>query len=207
MAGALSRIARRIAQGFTRPAYHGTRSAEILDDVLKLGEGTADRMLGPHFAADPRAYIVTDPSAVRSWFAKFDPDKSGRAGLGFASGGLAKAASLVSPDLGRIYEESVEFGRQFPRASGDGPGDAARHAYAASRLARRYGPGATRLIGGLYEMLSLGSDRRSTRMDEYNNEAGIGLAELEDAAARAKIREMIERNQLETLPAGTGGGY
>lgn len=62
-------------------------------------------------------------------------------------------------------------------------------------------------MGGLYEMLSLGADRRSTRMDEYNNEAGIGLAELEDAAARAKIREMIERNQLETLPAGAGGGY
>ena len=411
MAGALSRIARRIAQGFTRPAYHGTRSAEILDDVLKPGEGTADRMLGPHFAADPRmtdaftvgdyaidpsawspqpgltsesgsalhpggnvlpvwlrgefkrvegdsqwgplrseileqvspddfiewymrsrrtgreapeelirryergdpllvnsrfeplplervaqlipegidptreyarlrfqdpemprgmlpiygyespakmiedydaymvsnipgreraarayagklgregfsgieyinqspgetrgvadprAYIVTDPSAVRSWFAEFDPDKSGRAGLGFAAGGLARAASYFSPDLGRIYEESVEFGREFPRANEDGPGDAARHAYAASRLARRYGPGRARLMGGLYEMLSLGADRRSTRMDEYNNEAGIGLAELEDAAARARIREMIERNQLETLPAGSGGGY
>lgn len=197
MAGALSRIARRIAQGFTRPAYHGTRSAEILDDVLKPGGGTAD----------PRAYIITDPSAVRSWFAEFDPDKSGRAGLGFAAGGLARAASYFSPDLGRIYEESVEFGREFPRASEDGPGDAARHAYAASRLARRYGPDRARLMGGLYEMLSLGADRRSTRMDEYNNEAGIGLAELEDAAARARIREMIERNQLETLPAGAGGGY
>ena len=411
MAGALSRIARRIAQGFTRPAYHGTRSTEILGDVLRPGESTSDRMLGPHFAADPRmtdaftigeyaidpsvfspqpgltsesgsalrpggnvlpmwlrgefkrvegdsqwgplrseileqvspddfiewymrsrgtgreapeelirryergdpllinaryqplplervaqlvpegidptreyarlrfrdpdmphgmlpiygyespakliedydaymfsnipgveraarahanklgregfsgieyinqspseaklgidprAYIVTDPSAVRSWFAEFDPDKSGRAGLGFAAGGLAKAASYFSPDLGRIYEESVEFGREFPRVSEDGPGDAARHAYAASRLARRYGPDRARLMGGLYEMLSLGADRRSTRMDDYNNEVGIGLAELEDAAARARIREMIERNQLETLPAGAGGGY
>lgn len=409
MAGALSRIARRIAQGFTRPAYHGTRSTEVIDDVLKPGEATPDRMLGPHFAADPRmtdaftvdsyavdpsawspqpgltnergsavhpggnvlpvwlrgefkrvpgdsqwgplrsmvldevspddfiewyvknrqtdraapeelirryergdpllinahyqplpleqvaklipegidasrsnarlrfrdpdfdmfkyygyenpariiedydaymfshfpgmeratrsfadrlgregfsgieyinespnelvgvrdprAYILTDPSAVRSWFADFDPDKSGRAGLGFASGGLARAASYLMPDASRIYEESVEFGRQFPRASEDGPGDAARHAYAASRLARRYGPGTTRLMGGLYEMLSLGADRRSTRMDEYNNEAGIRLAGMEDAAARDKIREMIERGQLETLPAGSGGGY
>jgi hypothetical protein len=144
---------------------------------------------------------------VRSWFADFDPDKSGRAGLGFAAGGLARAASYLMPDASRIYEESVEFGRQFPRASEDGPGDAARHAYAASRLARRYGPGTTRLMGGLYEMLSLGADRRSTRMDEYNNEAGIRLAGMEDAAARDKIREMIERGQLETLPAGSGGGY
>jgi hypothetical protein len=30
---------------------------------------------------------------------------------------------------------------------------------------------------------------------------------MEDAAARDKIREMIERGQLETLPAGSGGGY
>ena len=157
--------------------------------------------------ANPLSFIVTDPSAVRSWFARFGDEDVARPGLGYASGGLAKAASFISPTLGRVYDESVEFGKEFPGHNTDGAGDAARHAYAASRLAREYGPGRARAMGALYELLSLGADRRSTRMDEYNNEAGIGMAELEDAAARERIREMINRNQLETMPAGTGGGY
>ena len=48
-----------------------------------------------------------------------------RPGLGYASGGLAKAASFISPTLGRVYDESVAFGKEFPGHNTDGAGDAA----------------------------------------------------------------------------------
>jgi hypothetical protein len=41
-------------------------------------------------------------------------------------------------------------------------------------------------------MVSLGADRRTTRMDQFNNETGRTLANLEDEAARRKIEEMID---------------
>lgn len=127
------------------------------------------------------------------------------AGMGYspdvqaASGGLAKLAGLVSPGLGRIYDDSVAFGKRFPRASEDGPGDAARHAYAASRVAREYGPTTAQILGWLNEAAGIGSDRRAVRMDDFNNAAGLSMADLEDEAVRQRIADMIQSGQLKWM--------
>mgnify|MGYP000895005134 CR=1 FL=1 len=136
----------------------------------------------------PGPTVAMGPSGALSSLNNFNAAPIQR---NYASGGLAKLVSYMSPDLGQIYNESVEFGKKFPGASEDGMGDAARHAYAASRIARKYGPTTAQLLGNLYEMTSLGADRRSTRMDEFNNETGISLADLEDAAVRQRIGEML----------------
>lgn len=115
-------------------------------------------------------------------------------------GPLVKLASLIMPASGRIYNDSVEFGKQFPRHNAEGPGDAARHAYASARMAKEYGPMIAKLMGGLHEVTTLGQDRRSEAMDEYNNRVGYGLADLDEESLREAILGLLNEGGLKTLP-------
>jgi hypothetical protein len=165
-----------------RARTHSGRHRNIVLERLGLGDELMPvEMFG---SSVPRQLFSEDSSQI------LPVDLTGRPT--FAGGGLAKMASLVSPKAKEIYDKSIEFGKEFPRASAEGPGDAARHAYASYLASRAYSPETAEMLGNLYEMASLGSDRRSTRMDQFNNETGRALANLEDEVARQKIRQMIE---------------
>lgn len=117
-------------------------------------------------------------------------------------GPLVKLASMLMPTAGRIYNDSVDFGKQFPRHNQDGPGDAARHTYASARMAKEYGPTVAKMMGGLHELTSFGQDRRSEAMDDYNNKVGIDLANLDDDTLKEVIMGMLSEGGLKTLPKG-----
>lgn len=117
-------------------------------------------------------------------------------------GPLVKIASTVSPGLGNIYKDALSFGQSLPRHNDNGPGDAARHAYAMARVAREYGPNAAKALGTLYEMTSLMQDRRSQAMDEYNNAVGLGMAGIPEDQLRDEILGALNEGRLRTLRKG-----
>ncbi len=117
-------------------------------------------------------------------------------------GPLTKLASMIDPRLGEIYKSSLGFGQQFPRHNDNGPGDAMRHAYATARVANLYGPTAAKMLGGLYELTSLGQDRRSQAMDEHNNAVGLEYADMSDAELREALLGALNEGRLKTLPKG-----
>jgi hypothetical protein len=119
---------------------------------------------------------------------------------------------MLDPRLGKIYEDSIAFGKQLPRHNQDGPGDAARHAYASAKVADLYGPTASDILGWLHEATSFGQDRRSVDMDDYNNRVGRDMRGMDDASLREAIIGAINEGGLKTLPKGidaqgyAGGG-
>lgn len=182
----------------------------FLDNLSAIKRHYADAPLGT-FQRMTKSMIPTTPEDVGMAVMSGPFGRIGKlgglalAGIGYApqadaaSGGLSKLAGLISPRLGAIQEEATAFGKQFPRHSDDGPGDAARHAYASSRVAREYGPNAAKFLGWLNEAAGIGADRRAVRMDDANNAAGLSLADLDDLAARKRIEEMIRLRQLQWM--------
>lgn len=123
-------------------------------------------------------------------------------------GPLVKLASIVSPGLGSIYKDSLEFGQSLPRHNDNGPGDAARHAYAMARTSREYGPTAAKVLGALYEMTTLGQDRRAEAMDDFNNRVGLSMANVPEEDLRDEILGALNEGRLKTLPKGINeAGY
>lgn len=118
-------------------------------------------------------------------------------------GPLVRLASILMPESGRIYNESLEFGKKFPRHNDEGEGDAARHAYASALMAKRYGPTVAKLMGDMNEVLSLGQDRRSQEMDEYNNDVGYKLSDLNDEELRETIIGLLNEGSLKVRNKGS----
>ena len=117
-------------------------------------------------------------------------------------GPLVKLATMFSPTLKDIYSQSLAFGQSLPRHNDNGPGDAARHAYASARVAQEYGPMTANALGTLYELMSLGQDRRSEAMDEFNNRIGRGLVNIPPDQLQEEILGMLNEGRLKTLPKG-----
>lgn len=117
-------------------------------------------------------------------------------------GPLTKLFTSIVPGSRKIYDDSLAFGQQLPRHNDNGPGDAARHAYASAMVAKTYGPMIANLLGKGYELTSFNQDRRSQAMDEYNNTKGVDLYNLPDDQLKEAILGMINEGQLKTLRKG-----
>lgn len=115
-------------------------------------------------------------------------------------GPLTKLSSMILPNAGRVYEDAVSFGKQLPGHNQDGEGDAARHAYASAMLAKQYGPLLARILGHGHELFSLGQDRRAQSMDEFNNQVGLGLADIPEEQLKEHILGLLNEKKLKTLP-------
>lgn len=121
------------------------------------------------------------------------------AGLGYspeAEAGIGALMSLFSkfnPEIGAALDEAEAFGKTFPGSSADGQGDAARHAYAAARVGALRSPEYAKRMGALYEMMSLGADRRSSAMDEHNNAVGAMLSQYPPEVQQAMIRRLLQQ--------------
>ena len=117
-------------------------------------------------------------------------------------GPLTKLATSLVPSAGKIYNESLSFGQSLPRHNDNGPGDAARHAYASALAAKEYGPLIAKILGDGYELTSFNQDRRSQAMDEINNARGRELYNLPEAQLKEVILGMLNDGQLKTLRKG-----
>lgn len=126
------------------------------------------------------------------------------------AGALESIAYLIDPRLKTINQDAEAFGKSLPRHSDNGPGDAARHAYAASKVAQIYNPLAARLLGHAHEAVTFGQDCRASNMDTYNNSVGSNLKSDNDEQLKELILGLINENKLRTLPANLdmqGNGY
>lgn len=120
-----------------------------------------------------------------------------------AGGGLVMFASRLHPGIKKDYEDAVAFGKSLSRSSDEGPGDAARHAYMAAKMAQRFGPRAARVMGALHEMLG-GENRKIQDLDNFNNAFGSELPLMSDEELRDEIIGAINEGRLRTLPPGSG---
>lgn len=112
-----------------------------------------------------------------------------------ASGPLMSLFSKFNPELGAALKEAEDFGRTFDGHNTDGQGDAARHAYAAARIAAMRSPEYAKRMGALYEMLSLGADRRASAMDEHNNNVGAMLAKYPPEVQQEMIKRLMSAEE------------